>query len=297
MSLLATFAIAASLGAMPPQEADLGQEPTRVEDVEVTAQMRSELVRQQVESFIEHNIEPPKGRPLARWNKPVCIATAYLNQQYAQAVIDSIAARIIEFGGDVDGPGCKANLMVVGTTNGSATAKDLVRNDRDGFTPAMNSTNLSTRQLRKFENGDEAVRWWHVSMPIMIEGGEIAVRLKGDDFHTVNVTDGSRLRTNTRDDLMRVVIVVDFSKTSHIPVTSLIDYISFVGMTQVAPGYEATSFDSILNLFNDPQNVTGLTQWDRDYLSALYIAPPNRPSIDAQVRDITTQVLMEREGR
>ena len=297
MSLLASFAFAASLGAMAPQEAGLAQEPTRVEDIEVNARLREELVRAQVANFIDSNMSAPPGRPLARWNKPVCIATAYLNPQYGQAIIDRIATRVIEFGGDVEGPGCKVNVMVVGTNDGAATARALVQDDPTGFTPSLSSTNLSTRALRKFQNSEDAVRWWHVSLPVMMDTEEIAVRLKGEEPRFVTTYDASRLRTSTRDDLMRVVIIVDFTKTENIQMGALVDYISFIAMTQVSARHEATGFDSILNLFNDPQNVTGLTEWDRDYLSALYRAAPNRPNIRRQIAELATEVLVERDSR
>ena len=298
MSLLPVIALAASLGGTAPQEINTTQDVTRIEDVQVSAALREEQVRSQVSSFISNNIAPPPGRPLARWNTPVCIATAYLNPQYGQAIIDRIATRIIEFGGDVEGEGCQVNLMVVGTNDGAATAKALVADNLLGFMPSSSATNHTKRSLREFQTSADPVRWWHVSLPVMLDSQEIAVRLKGEEAPMVWPTfDASRLRSNTRDDLMRVVIIIDFTKVENIQMGALVDYISFVAMTQVSANHEATGYQSVLNLFNDPQNVTGLTQWDRDYLTALYRTSPNRPNIRHQVADLATEVIIEREGR
>ncbi|MET4684488.1 hypothetical protein [Brevundimonas faecalis] len=294
-------AVAASLTASePPQaavQAQVEPEVTQIDEVEVRARMRAAQVRERVDAFIESNMAPPRGRPLARWNKPVCVATAYLNSQYAQAVIDRVAERIIEAGGDVAGPGCKVDLMIVGTDDGARTARELVRDDPRGYRPSRSATDRGGAALRRFQEGEAPVRWWHVSLPVNIETGEIAVHLDGQEYPTNTVRDASRLRTNVRDDLARVVVIVDFSRTSQVRAGALVDYIAFVALAQVNPDGELGGQDTILNLFQRPGDYTGMTQWDRDYLAALYKAPPNRPNIQAQARGIAEEVVQQRRDR
>ncbi|WP_087138890.1 hypothetical protein [Brevundimonas diminuta] len=299
MAFLKMMALAAGLVSAEPGQVELqaGVDPqaAQVDDVEVVARMRATQVRERVNAFIESNMAPPHGRPLARWNKPVCVATAYLNPQYAQAVIDRVAARIIEAGGDVAEPGCKVDIMIVGTDDGPRTAKELVKDDPRGYRPSRGSTDRGGRALRRFQEGDAPVRWWHVSLPVNVDTGELAVRLDGEDYPTNTVRDASRLRSNVRDDLARVTVIVDFTQTSQVQSSALVDYIAFVALAQVNPEGDLDGQDTILNLFERPTEYAAMTQWDRDYLAALYSVVPNRPNIHAQTRGIASQVIRQRE--
>jgi hypothetical protein len=217
--------------------------------------------------------------------------------QYAQAVIDRIALRIIEAGGDVAEPGCKVDVMVVGTDDGAGMAKALVKDDPRGYRPARGSTDRGSAALRRFQNGDAPVRWWHVSLPVNIDTGDLAVRLDGEDYPVNAVREASRLRSNVRDDLARVVVIVDFSKTSGVRMSALADYVAFISLAQVNPDGDLAGQDTILNLFNRPTEFTEMTRWDRDYLAALYRATPNRFTLQAQTRGIADEVVRGRQDR
>lgn len=303
MAFWAMLALSAGLTAsqaqapVSPQNTASAAAPSQVDDVEVVARLRAAQVRERVDAFIETNMAPAPGRPLARWNKPVCIATAYLSPLYAQAVIDRVAARIIEAGGDVAGAGCKADVMIVGSEDGAKTAQTLVESDPRGFRPSRSATDRGSGALRRFQEGDAPVRWWHVSLPVNVVTGELAVHLDGEGYPINLVRDASRLRTNVRDDLARIVVVVDFSKTANIRMSALVDYVAFIALAQVNPDGDTAGQDTILNLFVDPQNITELSRWDRDYLAALYTAVPNRHDVRQQARGIAEEVIRQRNER
>lgn len=281
--------------AQPQMTSD--PDTVQVEDVEVVATLRDAQLRARVDTFIESNMAPPAGRPLARWSKPVCVATAYVAPRYAQAIIDRIALRIIEAGGDVAEPGCKVDVMVVGTDDGAGMAKALVKDDPRGYRPARGSTDRGSAALNRFQDGVAPVRWWHVSLPVNVDTGDLAVRLDGEDYPVNAVREASRLRTNVRDDLARVVVIVDFSKTSAVRMSALADYVAFIALAQVNPDGDLAGQDTILNLFNHPTEFTEMTRWDRDYLAALYRAPPNRFTLQAQTRGIADEVVRGRQDR
>lgn len=300
VALSAAMTVSGSLEAQATQtQAPAAADPdaVQVDDITVAAQMRDAQVRARVDAFIDDNMAPPRGRPLARWSKPVCVATAQLSQQYAQAVIDRIALRIIEAGGDVAGPGCKADVMVIGTDDGAAMATALVKDDPRGFRPARGSTDRGSAALRQFQEGGAPVRWWHVSLPVNIDTGEWAIRLDGEEPPTNAVREASRLRANVRDDLARVVVIVDFSKTEHVRMSALADYVAFLALAQVDPTGDPAGQDTILNLFSRPADFTEMTQWDRDYLAALYRAVPNRFDLQTQARGIADEVVRGRRDR
>lgn len=299
MAFWTMFALATGLAVSQPVQTQSAPDPeaVQVDDVAVTAALRAAQVRARVDSFIESNMAPPPGRPLARWSKPVCVATAHLNPQYAQAVIDRVAQRIIEAGGDIAGPGCKVDVMIVGTDDGKAMAQALVKDDPRGYRPSRSATDRGSAALRQFQEGDAPVRWWHVSLPVNVDTGDLAVRLDGEDYPTNSVREASRLRSNVRDDLARVVVIVDFSKTAEVRMSALVDYIAFIALAQVNPEGDPVGQDSILNLFNRPADFTEMTRWDRDYLAALYRAVPNRFTLQTQTRGIADEVIRERRHR
>ncbi|WP_409020998.1 hypothetical protein [Brevundimonas vesicularis] len=280
-----------------PQE-QTAPRTTAIEDIEVVGAETAAELRQRIEAFVEANMAPPMGRNIARWNKPVCIGTANLSAGYAQAVIDRIAQRIIEVGGDVQGPGCKVDIMVIGTNDGAAMARDLVKDDPRAYRPSRNATDRGARALEAFQQGDAPVRWWHVSLPVSVDTGDIAIQLDGEDFPVVPVRQVSRLRSNVRDDLARSVIIIDFSKLpGEVTLGALADYSAFVALAQVNPDGDTSSQDTILNLFRAPGDVIGFSQFDFDYLAALYKAPPNTVTQSGQTRAVASEMLRDRRQR
>lgn len=286
---------AVDVRAQAPSSSEQDEPTTKIEDVEVVGAEAPAELRRRIEAFVETNMAPPRGRNMARWSKPVCIGTANLSAQYAQVVIDRIAQRIIEVGGDVQGPGCKVDIMVIGTADGAAMARELVDNDPRGYRPSLNATDRGSAALEAFQQGEAPVRWWHVSLPVSVDTGQIAVRLEGEEPQEMAVRQVSRLRSTIRDDLARSVIVIDFNKLpQNVRVGALADYAAFIALAQVNPEGDTRGQDTILNLFHDPVNVREFTQFDFDYLSALYKAPPNSLTSSAQTRAVASEMLRDR---
>ena len=67
-----------------------------------------------------------------------------------------------------------------------------------------------------------------------------------------------------------VVIIVDSKKLTGPTWQQLGDYLAVVSLAQVDLAASPAAFDSILNLFTNPKAYSGLTDWDRTYVKALY---------------------------
>src|SRR5690606_3653198 len=98
--------------------------------------------------------------------------------------------------------------------------------------------------------------------------------------------------SGTRDDLQYVIIIVD---TTQLPGTTwqqLADYLAVVSLAQIDPKGDPAAFDSILNLFTNPAAYSGLTDWDRSYIRALYSFDQERlPSL--QQNDIVSRMAKQ----
>lgn len=292
MSFLA-FAAAAILSTTAVQSQE---SPTSVDDVEVRAEASRQAQRLQVERFVEGAMTSPRGRPLARWNKEICLSAINFQPNYARALLDRIGVRMLQAGLDVKEEGCRPDVMIVATNDGRALARSIVDSNEGGLRPSRANTDLGSNALRAFQESDRPIRWWHVSLPVSADTGDIAVRLDGEDPPTITVRDASRLRSNTRDDLARVIIVVETARLSGVVGTALADYLAFISMAQVDPDNDMKGYDTILNLLDNPSEYTEMTVWDQDLLAGLYSIHSPRIRAEQQRRDISSAVVRQRRS-
>ncbi|CAN5232975.1 hypothetical protein BH10PSE1_BH10PSE1_17860 [soil metagenome] len=255
--------------------------------VTVTGQRPTE---ERATAFVEEVTAPPRGRGLARWDKAICVGTANIDNRYAQFMIDRISATAASVGLDIGEPGCRANVMIAASTDADALAKALVRDEPNGFRPSTGQTDIGSQALSEFQNSDAPVRWWHVSLPVSVDTGDVAVRVNGEEPPTVYVRDASRLRSNVRDDLVRVVIILDTSRMGPVSYGALSDYVAMIALAQIDAKADTSTWPTILNLFaaNPPNS---LTNWDKDYLTALYAARRDRLRGVQQTRDIVHNMV------
>ena len=191
-------------------------------------------------------------------------------------------------------PGCTANVVIVATTDAPAVARTLVEENRNAFSPGGSGMTLSKAALEDFKTGDRAVRWWHVSVPTDSETGERAVRLPGEDARQTNVSRASRLSSDIRDDLNKVIIIIDVDRIGDTTFTQLADYVAMVAMAQIDASASTEGLPTVLNLFNNPQGTPGLSDWDLAYLTALYKAEQSRSTRQGQAGELTTLMLQAR---
>lgn len=296
MSIIAALASAALLSTTPqavPQAAPADIPAAELNDIIVEGRRIEEAAR----AYIQEVGEPPRGTRLARWNAPVCISMTNMQPRFAQFVIDRIAANALDAGADIGAPGCKPNVIILATTDGPALAKKLVKEVGIGFRPAINHTNLNRDALADFQNSDAPVRWWNVVMPVTTDTGDIAITLRGDEPRQVTVRDGSRIRSNIRYDMAWTIVIVDMSKTGGAPFGVLADYISMVSLAQIDPSADLSGQSTVMNLFRQPGETDGLSQWDKDYLAALYTAPSDRADGNRQEAAVARSLVQQRRVR
>lgn len=299
------LAAAMVLLAGPQQAPPASQEGEAIDlgEIEVVSEP---LLREQVQSFTREAMAPPPGRPLARWDRSICVGAFNLDARYAQFMIDRVVTVANDLGLETRTPGCKPNIMIVAAADADELAQGLVKDDAPSFRPASSTVSLGQDALERFKTTDAPVRWWHVSMPVSVDTGDVAVSNfgevivgKSDDEGPqplgIRVRDASRLRANTRDDLQRATIIIDTSRVGTIGFGALSDYVAMIALAQMAPDADTSAYDTVLNLFNEGANrLTGLTQWDRDYLKALYSARRDYARPTQQARAIVNGVVEQR---
>ncbi|MFW2342629.1 hypothetical protein [Brevundimonas sp.] len=278
--VLASVGVAVLLQVAPALAQNTPTDPTlpesRVDDIVVDGRPLEVIA----EEFVATLSAPPRSRGLARWSGTVCIGVVNFRNDVAHLIID----RISEVAEDLDirlgQPGCKPNLVIAGTDDASGLAREMVRRyRRPFFRYGYTRSNRGSGALAAFQTTDAPVRWWHMSLPINTIDGSPAIRLPGQGYW-VSPCAGSRRGSRTcdaiTDHLTRLIIIIDIDRVAGRTVAQLADYLTLVALAQIEPDADYSAFDTVLNLFDPDLQVTGLTDWDRIYLDALYSGEDER---------------------
>ncbi|RZJ26735.1 MAG: hypothetical protein EON85_12095 [Brevundimonas sp.] len=268
----------------PPQTPDA----SRLEDVVV----QGERLADRVETFVDDINSPPVNRGPARWRRDVCVGVANLKPDAAQIVADRVSEVAIRSGLEPGEPGCSPNILIVATDDGDAMARGLVERSPRAFRPEYSGAARSSEQLEAFLTSPAPVRWWHVSIPVARDTGEIAVRIPGYPPPYIQSAN-SRLRASTRNDLLRAFVIVDLNRAAGVSFQQLGDYVGMVAMAQIDPDSDTAGYDTVLNLFDAGRSVDGVTDWDISYLTALYGAELNRAAASQQAGEIASSMFRD----
>ncbi|HWW11500.1 MAG TPA: hypothetical protein VN018_03210 [Brevundimonas sp.] len=260
-------------------------EPTTLPDVVVSGDDLERLAQ----TFVEGLAAPARDRGLARWESKLCLGAVNFRSEMAHQLIDHISDVAQEIGVELDEPGCDLrpsgpNVLIVGTDDGRELASALVGQNRRQFRYGYTRSNRGPRALEEFQTSEAAVRWWHISLPYNTETGTVAIRLpgRGPVNWPCRRRWGDRNCDAVNDRLIRSLIIVDLATLPEMSFNQLGDYLAVLTLAQVDPRTDFTPFDTVLNVVEHPGSVEGLTEWDRNYLQALYAGKSQRLDADEQ---------------
>ncbi len=283
---------AAALAVLAPASA-MAQDEQSEPDIVVVGERLQEMVR----SFVGEVAEAPGSeQQMARWDRTICPLVAGLPQHQMQYMADRIAQRAHQVGLEAEGPGCRANILIFVTPDASVFAQGIV--DEYRTLVAYYSTNgistLGRGPLEDFTTTTAPVRWWHVNQTVSGDGQTIGGDAPGTQVMRTSQAPG-RVRRMTRQDFLRVLIVVDARQANGITFQALSDYLAMVSLAQLDPEGETTGTPTILNLFSARDSgsaiPTGMTEWDEAYLDGLYNARRTAPTDLWQRRDIAERMV------
>ncbi|MGZ9113528.1 MAG: hypothetical protein ACXW3K_02805 [Brevundimonas sp.] len=292
MNRLTLLAVSAAAQALVSPA--LAQEPavpeTRMEDVIVTGRVSPALL----DEFVRTTVAAVPGRRLARWHREVCVDIRNISPEHAAYMRERIAGLAAEAGLEMAEAGCGSPVLILGSDDGAFTARTLVDHAPLAFHPMDWNSDLGRDALARFTTSDAPVRWWHVSLPVDADTG---VPVSGS---MVSATRGSRLRSETRDDLKRAVIIIDVARAGAAPFDVLSDYVAMAALIPADPERDPAPWPTIMNLFHQGRvepGVTGLTSLDRDYLRAFYAASRDHSLLAQQRAEIVNRMALLRERR
>lgn len=273
----------------------------QLEDVVVTGRPLDRMIR----DFVGEVAEPNRNRGLARWDGSVCVGVANLKQETAQYISDRISTIASDLGLDPGLPGCTPTILVVATDDANVLARTMVGERPRAFRMGGPGMDRGGVALRDFVGTDRPVRWWQMSMPVDSETGDKAVRIPGECANAcmsatdyapqISVFAASRLTTQIVDNIIRAVVIVDVDEVAHLSTLQLADYIAMVSLAQIDPDADTSGYASILNLFDDPNGSSSLTDWDQAYLGGLYAAERTQANWRAGRSEIVNSIRREHQ--
>lgn len=281
-ALAATLIACPALAQTTPQDSD-GK-------VVVTGRSPEEAVR----DFVAEVGAAPNDANLARWGDTVCVGVYNLAPRYAQDLIDRVSLIGAAIGIEPGEPGCKPNVLIMADQNTDELVDRLVRDHLRKFLPPdTDDANLGRAALEKFKYSEAPVRWWQVSQTVLADTGEAIAR--GD---TVRVRGSGRLVSNVRQDISHILIILDANRIGTISFGSLSDYVAMMALAQIDADADTQGYPTILNLFamNGPNRTQRMTQWDLDYLTALYETPGDAANSGREANRIARKMLQEQES-
>jgi hypothetical protein len=289
-----------SVQATAPHAAQSGpsnDEPTDLGDIVVEGRQLQDMTEQ----FVREVGQPARGRGLARWHDGVCVGVANLKAETAQYIADRVSTVAQDVGLRAGAPGCSPSIVIVATTDSNAFTEQFVARRPRLFSTGAGGTDLGYNALDRFKTTERPVRWWNVSLPTDSDTGASVVRIPGDimgsdEAPSYNVRGVSRLSTQIVDVSKRTFVIIDIDKINGANLTQLADYVAMVSLAQINPDADTSGFATVLNLFDTPDQVEGLTQWDMAYLKGLYAAQRTRSNeVSARAEIASTIVRVHRD--
>lgn len=305
VAVLVGMVLAASVQVASAQDSvrQEGGAVSQLDEVVVDGRPLEEMVS----DFVSEAAVPARGRGLARWHEDVCPGVVNLRSDAAQYIADRVSRVALDLGLNPGEPGCRANIIIVFTDDGAGFTAQLAQGHRLAFRSRAGGMERGNVAFEEFVESRRPVKWWHISMPTDADTGRPAVRLPGEvnsfgvpSAPVIGVFAASRLNTQIRDDLQKVMVIVDIDEIGEANLTQLADYIAFISLAQVDPDANISAFDTVLNLFDPPSTAPeGLTDWDWSYLTSLYEtldAPQARRNRSAVASGVANTMTRDRRA-
>jgi hypothetical protein len=267
-SLFAAHAIAGeepTAGSPSPPPPPSATPDTELESVTVEAKRRRQRIDQQVSEFVYSIAGPGKVESMARWNVPVCVATAGLTAAEA----DFVEKRIAQIAADADiplgGPACGPNFAVIVTTEPEKLLKAWWSEEHRLF-----NLDRGAGGVNRFIQTDQPVRVWHNACNA--PSGIPAHAFSTSQHCASGSLTGSRLSWSAVRAIYTAIVVVDLEQIEGLTFGQVADYVAMVGLAQIRPNQEMGEVPTILDLFamSGMDRSKGMTEWDQSFLKAVY---------------------------
>lgn len=240
------------------------EDSTTVDELTISGQ-KPQTREEKIDKFVETaTVKTPTGQ-IGRWDKEICVSIDNIKPEYADAIQGRITSMALELGLTTGPPGCKPNIFILGTIDGNAATKQLIKDHKKFFRDDEWTISVGQDKLEKFASSNLPVRSWFVVKRVTRDG---------KPYRVGSTIEGrGRIGSTVRADFSHAFLVVDVSRIEVSLVPLLPDYVAMVALSQINLEAELPEVPTVLNIFTEnAERPSGLTDWDHGYLRGLYSA-------------------------
>lgn len=264
--LLVSFGVSPAGAADPPSVPAL-----EMEDEVIVDGWRP--LPEQIDNFVLEALPTKGAHQLARWYRPICPVVLGLPAEQAALIkqrLQIAAAGVAQLPPPKDG--CKPNIAIFATDSPDALIEGLIKRYPKIYNPELSVKFRNV--LGKPRDSRGAIRVWYRTRTTSADG--LGPRMDGDGQRAVPVFKSpipSRIIVPTREELQRVLIILDPRQFQGQTVEAVADHMAMLVLGQFDADVGA-GLPTILNLFSgNPSAVpTVMTEWDKTMLQGLYAA-------------------------
>lgn len=279
-----TVLLQAPLAAQTPQSVE---PPPTEQEVVVTGARDS---AKDVQAFVEALTAVPGGSraQLSRFEtRAVCPTVLGVSATQRAAIVARMRRVAAAAGAPLAGARCLPNIVLAVVPEKRAFIELLARRDPD-FLGA-----LSAREVRRLAESPGPAAAWQIAGPLLnADGVEIPNPGPAADNVAVNRTGraASRISAAARPQVAAAMVVVESAALNGFTITQIADYWAIRALGHADPaalaGSSAPTILTMLDVAPGSATPVTLTNWDLQFLKALYAAPSNiyAPAQRSQIR-------------
>lgn len=262
----------ASFGVSPVRAADPPSLPTLEMEDEVVVEGWRPLP-EQIDNFVLEALPTKGARQLARWYRSICPVILGLPAEQAALMklrLQVAAAEVAQLPSAKQG--CKPNIAIFATDSPDALIEGLIKRYPKIYNPELSVKFRNV--LGKPRDAHGAIRVWYRTRTTSADG--LGPRIDGDGRRAIPTFSSpipSRIIVPTREELQRVLIIIDPRQFQGQTVEAVADHLAMLVLGQFE-GDVGAGIPTILNLFSDNPSTmpTVMTEWDKTMLRGLYAA-------------------------
>jgi hypothetical protein len=241
---------------------------------------------------------------MARWNTPICPLVAGLTRDQGEVVLTRISQIVTASQAPLAAAHCPVNFYIVISREPDTFLKEWHARDPNMFSRQNGGGYIKTflesrRPVRVLYNSDlgsaDAIPTSPADVALSPQiagpglGGPRGVRATANTVRT-----STRLNYGAIRNLSTVIVIVDSTRTEHLSLSQVADYVAMVGLAEVNPDADADvgTAPTILRLFQNTETPpVGLSTMDQAFLTSLYAT--NQESVwqsSAMKRDMLNSI-------